>query len=221
MKRILMILLLSIGALSAFGSSGDGIRFTINDFSLSVYWPDMPEPFDWSMHDTIYLSEFLNTNYDRLSIQKEMVRFHLSETDKYIEIFHYVEEMDSKSSSEKAYLPKSADISMEISKILKQRYGLSDKSNETLYVYVVFIENEYFLHDSPYRKKLDSFLYASELYLTHPLALQNNFQGYVFSIFFRKEAMYRELAKLDIPRYVMNIKCVYEDKYDAISIIVD
>jgi hypothetical protein len=213
MKKIFIIIILLILVFPVYGSSGDGISFNINNFKLKITWPwqdKIPSLYGRSGFELILI---IKDNYEALAKRNEKIwiDYYLDEKENKIIISFEKTKNEEWIRYYKEIIPLDDNFYERLFKLIRDQLDLNKPKINDCEVYIVFIPNEYINDDSLYEGKVLYFLFKSELYLAHEAALQSNYQGYVYSIFFNKKVMYNFLNELDIKHIIINKKRLTEE----------
>ena len=223
-KLFTLILLLSFLTISfpANASSGDGFSFRINNFLLRITWSWQREVPTMDSVSAIPLINLIHSNYLKVSSTNKKVWFdyYYNKENKTLSLSKYLLVKDQWELIEEREFPESFDLCSELIESIKKELGLPVVPNFISNVYVVFIPNEYIYPDSTYLKEVETFLEQSELYFAHDAVIQNNIQGYVYSIFFDKHMMYSLLEKLNVKRIIINRKTLNNKGMQSFNIML-
>ena len=214
MKKKLLVLLLLLMCLTMNypikASSGDGLSFRINNFRLEINWSWQEEvPSMYDLASAIPLINLIHSNYSKISSMNKHIYFEYGyiEIDKTFCLTKYHVINDEWKLIEVRKFPNSTNLRSQIIENIKKELNLSVNPDFVSNVYVVFIPKSYYFDpDSIYEEEVKDFLNKSELYFAHNMVTQQNYQGYIYSIFFDKHRMYSLLEKLNVKRIIINRK---------------
>ena len=219
-KFNISLIILVISVLPIFGSSGDGMSFRINDFHLKITWSwyeKNPSLYGANGVDIILM---MRSNYQLLSERNEdlWIDYGLDEKTDNVIITFYRDEDDKWTLFAEEEIPLDDSFYENFRNLIQKELKLKETEIYECEVYIAFIPSSCLEPDSKSEKEVLWFLQQSELYLAHEMALQNNIQGYVYSIFFNKNIMYNCLKKLDVKRVTVNKKNLNYDSVNSLGI---
>lgn len=212
--------MLVISVLPVLGSSGDGISFRINNFHLGITWSwyeKNPSLYGARGVDIILM---MRSNYEILSKRNEdlWIDYGLDEKTNNVRIKFYRNKNDEWDSFAEAGIPLDDNFYEKFKNLIQKELKLKGTKINECELYIAFIPSYFLDPDSKTEKEVMWFLRQSELYLAHEMALQNNVQGYVYSIFFNKNFMYNCLKKLKVKRIIVNKKSLNLDSVYSLDI---
>ena len=221
LKKVnIIFIMFVISVIPVFGSSGDGISFRINNFHLKITWSwyeKNPSLYGARGVDIILM---MGNNYELLSKRNEdlwidygfdektdnvTITFHRNRDDEWA-LFYEVE------------IPLDDSFYENFRNLIQKELELEETKINECELYIAFIPSYCLDPDSKWEKEVLWFLRQSELYLAHEMALQNNIQGYVYSIFFNKNFMYNCLKKLNVKKVIVNKKNLNLDSVYSLDI---
>jgi hypothetical protein len=221
MKRINIILItLFISVLHVFGSSGDGISFRINNFKLKINWTwqdNIPSLYGAEGVDIILM---IRDNYEILSKRNEdlWIDYWFNEKTNNVTVTFHRDKDDEWDLFAEETIPLDDSCYEKFENLIRKELKLKERVINECELYIAFIPSSYIDADSIYQKEVMWFLRQSELYLAHEMALQNNIQGYVYSIFFNKNVMYNYLKKIKVKKLIINKKSLNYDSVYSLDI---
>ncbi len=221
MKKIIVILIvLVIYVIPVFGSSGDGISFCINNFKLKINWTwqdNIPSLYGAEGVDIVLLIRY---NYEILSKRNDLIwiDYFLDEKANNVIVTFSREKNDEWDLFAEETIPLDDSFYEKFENLIRKELKLKERGINECELYIAFIPSSYIDADSKCQKEVMWFLRQSELYLAHEMALQNNIQGYVYSIFFNKNVMYNCLKKIKVKKIIINKKSLNHDSVYSLYI---
>ncbi len=222
MKKSLFIILFIIIAIPFYCSLNNGLNFKINEFYLKIKWSwnegSTADFNTYSFLKTIYL---INYNYDSLKNIKEhyevVSRFDKKENKYKIELYKLYNEVDKSLLLYKDKLSKNTDVINSIYNMLISKLNLKKNKTESCNLYIAFVPNTYLDPDYKERNKINDFLSDTELDFAN-MGIQSNWQGYIYSIYFKKESMFDSLKKIDPQIVIINSIDLYDKTLNFLDI---
>ncbi|MBN1695676.1 hypothetical protein JW879_09840 [candidate division WOR-3 bacterium] len=221
MKKIIVILItIVIYVLPVLGSSGDGMTFLINNFKLQMNWTwqdKIPSLYGAEGVDIVLL---IRCNYEILSKRNDLIwiDYFLDENANNVIMTFSREKNDEWDLFAEAEIPLDDSFYVNFENLIREKLKLKKRDIDECELYIAFIPISYIEPDSEYQKEVTWFLQQSELYWAHEMALQQNYQGYLYSIFFNKNVMYNSLKKLNVKKIIINKRTLNLDSVYSLDI---